>query len=129
MDELKDLVEKHPELRRIVEEHQLMQRQMDDLRKRFFSYPPGHFYSPIPSPDEIAMNADHFFAEPLREIPGVDLNESVQLEHPEAIGAYVDEQPFPDNKTDGIRYYFDNENFSYGDGYVLYGMIRHLQPK
>ncbi len=48
MDELKDLVAQYPVVRRIVEEHQLMHRQMAELRKWFF-VPPGHFYSPVPS--------------------------------------------------------------------------------
>ena len=129
MDELKDLVAQYPVVRRIVEEHQLMHRPMVELRKKFFFVPPGHFYSPIPSPDEIAKNAQRIFADPPREIPGINLNTSVQLEYLEAIAGFYDEHPFPENKTEGIRYYLKNDSFSFADGYILYGMIRHLKPR
>lgn len=129
MDELKDLVAQYPEVRRIVEEHQLLHRKIAELRKRFFFVPPGHFYSPIPSPDEVANNAARIFADPPQEIPGINLNEPTQLEYLDAIAAFYDEHPFPENKAEGVRYYFNNGYFSFADGYFLYGMIRHLKPK
>lgn len=129
MDILKELAEKHPEVRRNIEELQLMHQQMHHLRKQFSHWPPGHWHSPIPSLDEIAMHSDRIFADPPREIPGIDLNENVQLEYLDAIAAFYNEQPFPDNKTEGIRYYFNNDSFALVDAYFLYGMIRLLKPK
>jgi len=37
--------------------------------------------------------------------------------------------PFCDKKTDGLRYYYKNDFYSYSDAIFLYCMIRHLKPK
>jgi hypothetical protein len=42
---------------------------------------------------------------------------------------YYKDIPFPEKGQDGYRYYFDNSYFSYGDGVVLYSMLRQFKPK
>jgi len=39
------------------------------------------------------------------------------------------EIPFPDQPTPDFRYYFQNENYSYGDASVLYAILRMSRPK
>ena len=91
--------------------------------------PPGHFYSPIPSLDEVRRDAARIFAPPPREVPGVDLNEAGQLALLERFRAFSDEMPFSAERAPGLRYFFDNPAFAWGDGIVLYSMIRHLRPR
>ena len=62
-------------------------------------------------------------------VPGVDLNVEAQLLLLDDLSAFYGEMPFSEAKTDGLRYYFANEMYSYGDAITLYGMIRHLGPK
>ena len=36
--------------------------------------------------------------------------------------------PFKSERQDGMRYYFDNDAFAYGDGSMLYAILRLFQP-
>lgn len=90
--------------------------------------PPGHFYSPIPAIDELRQSEDRIFRVP-KGIPAVDLNEREQLQFFNAFKGYYEELPFSEERTAGLRYYFNNENYSYSDAICLYAMIRHARPK
>ena len=106
--------------------------ELEQLRQQLTEYergwPPGHFYSPIPSLAEVRRREAEIFRVP-REIPGVDLNEGAQLELFAALAAFYGEQPFPEHRRDGTRYFFENPMYSYGEALVLYAMIRHLRPR
>jgi len=92
-------------------------------------YPPGHFYSPIPSLEEVrARDAEIFGAAP-DEIAGIDLNLQGQLELLEALMPYYAELPFTADEQEGLRYRFDNGFYSYSDAIFLYTMIRHFRPR
>jgi hypothetical protein len=92
-------------------------------------WPPGHFYSPIPSLEEVRSRENKIFGEIPREIPGIDLREAEQIELFNQLSAYYAEQPFQDTKQENIRYFFANPNYSYGESIVLYSLIRHIKPK
>ncbi|WP_175620849.1 class I SAM-dependent methyltransferase [Chryseobacterium schmidteae] len=88
---------------------------------------PGGFYSPIPSLDAINK---HNFNAPLPElIPGIDLNADEQLVLLDSFEPFYKELPFPTQKIEGFRYYYENEAYGYSDAIMLYSMIRHLKPK
>jgi predicted O-methyltransferase YrrM len=44
-------------------------------------------------------------------------------------GRYYAELPFAAQRTDGLRYFFENPSYSYSDAIFLYCMMRHLRPK
>ncbi|MHC4220000.1 MAG: class I SAM-dependent methyltransferase [Planctomycetota bacterium] len=92
------------------------------------AFPPGHFYSPIPLIARIKADEQRVFAVPKDGIPGVDLNVAGQRRLLEALSRFHDEMPFTDEKTEGLRYFFRNAFYSYGDATVLYAMLRHLRP-
>jgi predicted O-methyltransferase YrrM len=89
--------------------------------------PPGHYYSPIPSVDDIETAA--------RSLPnattlaGVELDEPGQRALLEELAAFYPSLPFTDSGASGLRYRFDNESYSYADGIFLYCMLRHLKPR
>jgi len=91
--------------------------------------PPGHFYSPIPSLDEVQRDHVRIFGSPPRSLVGIALNESRQLELLGEFRPYYAELSFPERKTPGHRYFYENSYYSYSDAILLYCMIRHLQPK
>ncbi|MBI3839406.1 MAG: class I SAM-dependent methyltransferase [Planctomycetia bacterium] len=91
--------------------------------------PPGHFYSPIPSPDD-SRRADAIWDSPLpREIPGIDLRVAAQLELFGSLQAFFAEAPFRNQPQTGLRYYYHNPGYFQTDGLILYAMIRHLRPR
>lgn len=93
-------------------------------------YPPGHFYSPIYSIEEIRKRESEIWRDKgPDDIPGIDLHTSAQHELAKSLSAFYHEMPFLSGQQAGFRYYFDNAYYSYTDGIVLYAMMRHLTPK
>jgi hypothetical protein len=88
------------------------------------TYPPGHFYSPLPDANDIPAGVD----DRNRECPGVDLRDDAQLALLHKMAGYYAEMPFTTAATPDRRYYFANEWYSYCDATVLYGMLRHFRP-
>ena len=92
---------------------------------RFF--PPGHFYSPLPSRAEVAeAMARGGFGPPFA---AVDLNEAEQLALLEEFAGYYGGQPFPETPTEGWRFCLNNPSYGHYDAIMLYCMLRHLQPR
>jgi hypothetical protein len=106
-----------------------LRAEVETLSRSSAFAPPGHFYSPIPSLEDVERDAARLFEEVPREIPGVDLQEDQQLALLQSFVRYYDEMPFKAGKVDGLRYYFENPAYSYSDGICLHGMIRHLEPR
>lgn len=59
----------------------------------------------------------------------INLNTESQLELLKNFEKYYNELPFDSNPKDGIRFYFENDWYSYTDATFLYSMIRHFKPK
>jgi predicted O-methyltransferase YrrM len=85
---------------------------------------PGHFYSPIPSIEDIerAATAPASFS-------GIDLREDRQLALLEKLSRYYAEIPFPAEKNQRFRFAFQNPSYSWGDAIILFCMIRELKPR
>ncbi len=118
-----------PPVRGLVTERDRLQRQVSDLHRAYQFAPPGHFYSPIPSLDEVRRDEAHLFGALPRQFPDLDLHERKQLELLASLRLYYPEQPFPHHKTPDRRYFFQNEMYSYSDAIFLYCIIRHLRPR
>lgn len=92
-------------------------------------FPPGHFYSPVPDITKVRADAARIFDRDRRDLPGVDLRESAQLELLEQFVPFYKELPFAPTTSPGLRYHYENDFFSYGDAIFLYSMLRVLRPK
>lgn len=94
------------------------------------STPPGHYYSPIPALSDLIAHADRVWpSPPPRTLAAIDLNEQHQLEVLAELAAFYPEQPWSDEKQEGLRYYFQNPMYSYADALYLYGMLRKVRPQ
>jgi Methyltransferase domain len=91
--------------------------------------PPGHFYSPIPDLNAVKQREAVIFGPMSRSLPGINLNESGQLDWLEKLRVYYADQPFAATPQPGLRYFFENNGYCYSDAIFLQGMIRHLQPR
>ncbi len=116
-----------PILQRFVEseEHKLARGNAEKAR---LFVPPGHFYSPIVDTASIKPRWPAM-VDRAQELPGIDMRDEAQLEFWSDVENFAGECPFPDQKTKGMRYYYDNPAYSYGDSTILYTMIRRLKPK
>jgi predicted O-methyltransferase YrrM len=107
------------------------QKLTDDLTelKALHFVPPGHFYSPLVDRDDLKKREKILFDSIPRTIPGVSLREDDQLALLKIFAEYYKDLPFSPEQKDGLRYYYENPNFSYSDGIFLCSMIRHFKPQ
>jgi predicted O-methyltransferase YrrM len=136
--DFRDVLRWIPAYQRLEKENAQLRTQAADLQaglererarqaewSRFF--PPGHFYSPLPSRDEIAeAYARGGFGPPF---PAVDLNEAGQFARLERFATYYPEQPFPEQPAEGRRFHLDNPSYGHFDAIMLYGMLREARPR
>ncbi|MBZ0165975.1 MAG: hypothetical protein K8I00_04140, partial [Candidatus Omnitrophica bacterium] len=83
-------------------------------------YPSGHYYSPIPSAEEIEARKDVLFHCQTKDLPAVDLNEAGQLALLESFPEFYPDLPFQDTKNPDMRYYYDNIFYGHSDVICLY---------
>lgn len=110
-----------------------LKQEIENLKAALDKYhifvPPGHFYSPLPSLDEVRQDEQRIFGSIPHNIPGVNMNIEEQLSLLNELKEYYNELPFKSHKTEGMRYFFENPGYSYSDAIFLYSMIRHTKPK
>ncbi|MBV8166247.1 MAG: class I SAM-dependent methyltransferase, partial [Alphaproteobacteria bacterium] len=90
--------------------------------------PPGHYYSPIVDPAELARRADRVF-DPDAPLPGIELGLEAQVALLRRLAAHYPALPFDDRPRDGLRYGYDNPNFSYADAILRACMMREFNPR
>lgn len=119
---VKVLIDRLPYIRRLNKEALLF--------KTNACYPPGHYYSPIVSVEDIKQREKEIWKTNRGEsIIGIELNVKEQLELVNNLSIFYDEMPFSAFKNDNLRYYFENDFYSYTDGIILYSMIRYFKPE
>jgi len=85
---------------------------------------PVHHYSPIP---EVGKLRGEIWQR-VSELPGINMNEEIQLRLLEEFEKYSDEfNSLPLQKRDG--FYVSNPNFGSVDAEIYYCMIRHFRPR
>jgi len=98
-------------------------------RNRLF-VPPGHFYSPIVDQADAEDYLNRTRGAPAPEaVTGITVDRGALLDLWGKLVPFMHDNPFPEHKSEDFRYYFDNPNFSYGDGSVWHAMLRHFRPK
>ncbi|XFO68858.1 hypothetical protein SPSIL_050820 [Sporomusa silvacetica DSM 10669] len=106
--------------------------EKEELMKVLAQYrtfvPPGHYYSPIPSKEDIQDYEQKAAILP-ETIAGVNLNEQGQIEIFNEFKKYYSDLPFSHERNGNLRYYYLNDFYSYGDAIALFCMLRHLKPK
>jgi hypothetical protein len=99
------------------------------IAKRLYkgSYPPGHFYSPIPDIEYVRKHETSIFNDspPL----DVDLNEKAQLEFMESSLPAYRQYPFPPEQNGSYRYYSTNDYFNITDSLCLFLIFDRFKPK
>ena len=119
----------HDELQRLRAENERLRFQLEDLRQKLGPYPPGHFHSPIPDLDEVRRDEAKVYVADDRDLPGIDRDEARQWAVLNELARFAGQEAFARHATAGRRYYWDNRVFPYADAFVLYAMLRRLQPK
>jgi hypothetical protein len=123
---LRTIGQQLPIIERLMRERDAARQQVSDLQRQL-AWEPGHFYSTIPSPEDIASLGDS--PSPRKALGGVNLNVAAQEKWLHRVMHWYTEIPFTEDRNSKYRYYFNNEAFVYGDGVSLYAMLRELKPR
>jgi hypothetical protein len=94
-------------------------------------FPIGHFYSPICDPAELQDHeAEIWPSAQTGEMPGIELNTSMQMRILALLAPFVPEISFPYDATPESppRYFYSNDQFPCLDAEVLFCMLRHFRP-
>lgn len=133
---IRDILKNIPILKQVVSEiddlildRERLHAELVALKRDMGFVPPGHFYSAIPSLDEVRRCESTIFSKLSSKIHGVELNEAKQLKLLNTFVDYYSELPFNAEKSEGLRYYYENKSYEYSDAILLHCMIRHLKPK
>ncbi len=130
---VKRLQEENQNLNRLMSENQdlkRLQEECQDFKKNSY-FPAGHYYSPIVSVEDIKARQDIIWRDrPEDDLKGIELNIQEQIALVKnGLSKFYHELPFTPTKQNHLRYYFENDFYSYTDGIVLYSMIRYYKPK
>lgn len=113
--------------RKIGHLEQTVSRLQTEAEDTKMAYPPGHFYSPLPSRAEVAeVFSRGGFGPPF---PGINLNESHQLRLLEEFAATYAQMPFPETARPGWRFHLSNPSYGAFDAIMLWSMLRHAQTR
>jgi methyltransferase family protein len=91
--------------------------------------PPGHFYSPVPSLEDIRRATPTLYGPEQHAPAAIDLREEAQLALFRSWKPIYDEVRFPEHHEPGWRYYWRNPAYSYSDAFHLHCMLRHARPR
>lgn len=90
--------------------------------------PSGHFYSPIPSAQDVSERVANLSYNP-ESIAGIDLRLDAQRSIMREFSEFYKSMPFTQQGTHNLRYRLDNGYYAQGDGVILYCFMRYLNPK
>jgi hypothetical protein len=104
----------------------VLSEEFSQQRRNLECFPPGHYYSVLPSLDD----REKFVASKLTEdeLLGININDEKQFELLKRFREYYSQCPFQDKKG-SLRYYYDNPSYPYMDGLTLYSMMLEFKPK
>lgn len=92
--------------------------------------PPGHFYSPIPSPKDVE---DHLVRLERKGMldppPAVRMDDRTQFDFLNRLQPYYSQLPFRAQPVDGLLYQYDNPNFANTDAIILFCAMNYFRPR
>jgi len=106
-----------------------MYRKLENLTRNS-RFTPGHFYSPIINVDDIKSRQNEIWgAVAVSSIVGIELNDNQQKNLMRELQVFYKDLPFQATKQEHLRYYYENEYYSYADSIILFLMLRYYRPK
>jgi len=127
--QIKTAIKRLPLVADMVAKRRSARLTMSSVEENMWAVPAGHYYSPIPSLDEVRKDEEHIFGSVPSHLAGIELREEEQLALLDEFVAYYGEMPFEAHPREDLRYYYENQSYAYSDGIFLHCMIRHLKPR
>ena len=91
--------------------------------------PPGHYYSPLVDTESVRHVLDLSATKVGKKIQGIEISREGHLSMWRRLLPHFSKIPFTDNKTDGLRYHYNNNWYDIGDASIYFAMLLEMQPK
>ena len=88
----------------------------------------GHYYSPIPHREDIKQLKNKNDS-PKPQLPDINLNREKQKKILNDYIQFYKDLPFPENKKENFRYFYNNDYFGYSDAIFLFSFLLKNKPK
>lgn len=111
------------------------QKKLYDMCCAFLRLPqqfvvPGHFFSPLPSTEDIAEYKKRMpLPQTIHKVDGINISLEKHLLLWKKLLLHLQQIPFGSQQTSDGRYFFCNGSYEQGDGSILYAMLHHFRPK
>ena len=94
------------------------------------TYPPGHFYSPLPNYEEIMNERRSTRSKNVARLPGINIESMWAKSSSWTIfSSYYSQFKIPEQQTPGFRFFLDSEYFSFGDKHHSVFVLTSLPSK
>ena len=113
-----------PPYRKLLDANRLLQDRLDSFQTK---YPPGHYYSPVLTAEEVERRKTFIYRNVSLENQ-IDLNHSKQMELLREFASYLPDFPYS-AKSQELMYSLDNGWFENSDGYILFCFLKKFRPK
>ena len=101
------------------------QGRVRSMRNLFVN--PGHFYSPVF--DVESLDTKTLSTSRKTAINNIEIDKVGMIELWNRLVPFIQAMPFPKDKTDEFRYYFNNPAFNFGDAAIYFALLQELKPK
>jgi len=102
--------------------------ELDLLKRQCGIFPPGHFYSPIPSLETLERHLENANQPFPSTLPDINLNVQGQLDLLEQFKQVSNTIPFPLTEDPAYRYFYENGYYFYADAITLFCMLNTFKP-
>ncbi len=100
--------------------------RLKEAAKSAGQWPPGHFYSPIPSKEDIRIGLS--CSNGRLDFPGIDLRTDAQRALLEQLAEYYPRLNFPRVPAPDFRFYLQNPSYGEYDAVLFACMVLHFKP-
>ena len=127
-----DLFHRHDAQRRIRElepfyrEMEQLTASLEEARRSSGRWPPGHFYSPMPSESDVRVGLAR--ARNRLEFGGIDLRDDAQRALLEQLALEYPRIRFPASSDPEFRFYLENASYGHYDAVLFACMVLHFKP-
>lgn len=106
-----------------------LRRRLREMQRQEGRFPAGHYYSPIPSRDDVARHIAQQASKCAEGCPEIQIHQDAQFLLLQDYLQYYDELPFTETSQAGFRYYYGQGWFRYADAIFLYCHLRATRPQ
>jgi hypothetical protein len=125
---IKKILNNLPYIRTLISNNKKLESKLENYIKLYGTWvPPGHYYSPIPSLEELELKKKIIYNYG-KKIHAIDLQLNEQNTLLKEFSNFYKDLDFTIEKNGTNRYYYNNPSFREPDAIFLYSFLRKFKP-